>query len=331
MSRTDHDLDRRRVEADDGVGRDADAPQQIPPRGWLDVLKRVKAEAVTDNASLLAGGVAFFALLAIVPLLVAALSIWGLFANPSDATRLIRDIATGLPNSAQRLITTQLRSISQRSNAGLGITAIVSLLIALWSASSGTKHLIEAVNTAYDEEEDRGFVKVRALAILFTLGAIVFMIVAIGLIAVVPSALDDAGVPSEVRLVINIAVWPLLAVMMILALAVLYRFAPSRRNPEWRWVSWGAVFATVAWLVGSAVFALYASNLGSYDKTYGSLGGVVVLMLWLYITALVVVLGAELNAALETQTEHDTTVGEPRRLGERGANAADTVDDDVRR
>src|SRR3954469_882358 len=210
MSRTDHDLDRRRVEADDGVGRDADAPQQIPPRGWLDVLKRVKAEAVTDNASLLAGGVAFFALLAIVPLLVAALSIWGLFANPSDATRLIRDIATGLPNSAQRLITTQLRSISQRSNAGLGITAIVSLLIALWSASSGTKHLIEAVNTAYDEEEDRGFVKVRALAILFTLGAIVFMIVAIGLIAVVPSALDDAGVPSEVRLVINIAVWPLL-------------------------------------------------------------------------------------------------------------------------
>jgi membrane protein len=327
MARTDHDLDRRRVAADDGAGRDADAPQEIPPRGWLEVLKRVKSEATTDNASLLAGGVAFFALLAIVPLLVAALSIWGLFANPSDATRLIRDIATGLPNSAQRLVTQQLRSISQKSNAGLGITAIVSLLIALWSASSGTKHLIEAVNTAYDEDEDRGFVKVRALAILFTLGAIAFMILAIGFIAIVPSALDDAGVPSEVRVVVEIAVWPLLAVMMILALAVLYRFAPSRRNPEWRWVSWGAVFATVAWLVGSAVFALYASNLGSYDKTYGSLGGVVVLMLWLFITALVVVLGAELNAALETQTAHDTTVGEARPLGQRDATAADTVDD----
>jgi len=286
MSRTDHDLDRRRVETNDGAGRDADAPQEIPPRGWIAVFKRVKAEAVDDNASLLAGGVAFFALLAIVPLLVAALSIWGLFANPSDATRLIRDIATGLPNSAQRLVTQQLRSISQKSNAGLGITAIVSLLIALWSASSGTKHLIEAVNTAYDEDEDRGFVKVRALAILFTLGAIAFMILAIGLIAIVPSALDDAGVPREVRVVVEIVVWPLLAVMMILALAVLYRFAPARRNPEWRWVSWGAVFATVAWLVGSAVFALYASNLGSYDKTYGSLGGVIVLMLWLYITAL---------------------------------------------
>src|SRR3954468_10566699 len=185
MSRTDHDLDRRRVETNDGAGRDADAPQEIPPRGWLEVFKRVKAEAVDDNASLLAGGVAFFALLAIVPLLVAALSIWGLFANPSDATRLIRDVATGLPNSAQRLVTQQLRSISRRSNAGLSITAIVSLVIALWSASSGTKHLIEAVNTAYDEKEHRGFVRVRALALAVTLGAILFTFVAIVLIAVV--------------------------------------------------------------------------------------------------------------------------------------------------
>src|SRR4051812_18931536 len=182
MSRTDHDLDRRRVEADDGVGRDADAPQQIPPRGWLDVLKRVKAESVADNASLLAGGVAFFALLAIVPLLVAALSIWGLFASPADATRLIGDLVAGLPRSAQNLVSQQLRNISRRSNAGLSITAIISLVIALWSASSGAKHLIEAVNTAYDEEEGRGFVKVRGLALLFTLGAVVFLLVTVVLI-----------------------------------------------------------------------------------------------------------------------------------------------------
>jgi membrane protein len=326
MGRTHDRLEQPDAGAVDVPGREAAAPQEIPRRGWLRVVKRVKAEAVQDNASLLAGGVAFFALLAIVPLLVAALSIWGLFADPADATRLIRDIATGLPDSAQRLVTQQLRSISRRSNAGLGLTAIVSLIVALWSASSGTKHLIEAVNTAYDEEEQRGFVRVRALAILFTVGAILFMIVALALIAVVPNALADAGVPRAVRIVIDVAVWPVLAAMMIVALALIYRFAPDRRDPQWRWVSSGAVFATIAWLAGSALFALYASNLGTYDETYGSLGGVVVLMLWLFITALVIVLGAELNAALETQTARDTTVGRPRPLGQRDARAADTVD-----
>ncbi len=328
MSRTDHQLDRRDIEAHDQAGRDADTPEEIPPRGWLQVLKRVKAEAVADNVSLLAGGVAFFALLAIVPLVLAAPSVWGLFADPADATRLIREIASGLPDSAQRLVSQQLRGISRRSNTELGVTAIVSLIVAMWSASSGTKHLIEAVNTAYDEEEHRGFVRVRALAILFTIGAIVFMIVAILLIAVVPKALIDADVPRTLRVVIDIAIWPVLATMMVLASAALYRFAPDRRDPQWRWVSWGAAFATISWLVGSALFALYASNLGSYDKTYGSLGGVVVLMLWLFITALVIVLGAELNAALEAQTRRDTTVGQPRPIGRRDAVAADTVGGD---
>jgi membrane protein len=306
--------------------RDAGTPGDIPPRGLLQVLKRVKREAVKDNVSLLAGGVAFFALLAIVPLLVAALSIWGLFANAHDATRLIKDLASGLPHSAQQLVSQQLRNIANRSSTGLGVTAVVSIVVALWSASSGTKHLIEAVNAAYDEEEDRNFVKVRAIALGFTFGGIVLGFVAIGLIAILPSALGDAGVPHVVRVVADAAVWPLLGVMMIVALAVVYRVAPDRRDARWHWISWGAVAATVLWLAGSALFALYASNLGSYDRTYGSLGGVVVLMLWLYITALVIILGAELNAALEEHTVRDTTVGEPRPLGGRGAAAADTVE-----
>ena len=266
-----------------------------------------------------------FALLAIVPLLVAGLAIWGLFANPSDATRLIRDVVSGLPHSAQRLVSEQLRSIAGRSNAGLSITAAVSLVITLWSASSGTKHLIEAVNAAYDEEDDRHFVKVRGLALLLTVGAIFFGLLTVGLIAVLPSALADAGAPHALRIVLDAMVWPVLAAMMIVGLAVIYRLAPDRRDPEWHWVSWGAVLATVLWLAGSALFALYASNLGSYDKTYGSLGGVVVLMLWLYITALVVILGAELNCELERQTERDTTVGPSRPRGQRHAEAADTV------
>jgi membrane protein len=306
-------------------GGEADRPGEIPPRGWFQVAKRVKDEAKADNISLLSGGVAFFAVLAVVPLLVAVLAIWGIFASPSDATRLIRDIASGLPNSAQRLVTQQLRSIANRSSSGLGLTAIVSLVVACWSASSGTKHLIEAVNVAYDEEEGRGFVKVRALALALTLGAILFLLVAIGLIAVVPSALSDAGVPDAVRVAIEIAIWPVLAAMMVFGLAVLYRLAPDRDDPKWRWASWGAVIATALWLVGSAAFALYASNFGSYDQTYGSLGGVVVLLLWLYITALVVVLGAEINAALETQTARDSTTGPEQPLGRRGAEAADSI------
>ena len=320
-----HDPDAPNGERPVAAGRNADAPHDIPARGWLQVLKRVKTESVADNASLLAGGVAFFALLAIVPLLVAALSIWGLFASPTDATRLIRDIATGLPHSAQRLIMQQLRSITRRSNGGLSITAAISLLIALWSASSGTKHLIEAVNAAYDEDEERGFVRVRALALVLTIGAIVFAFVAIALIAVVPTAIADAGVPRGARIVIDIAIWVLLAFMMMGALAVIYRVGPDRRDPAWRWVSWGAVIATVAWLIGSALFALYASNVGNYDQTYGSLGGVVVLMLWLFLTALVVILGAELNAELEAQTARDTTVGPERPRGDRDATAADTL------
>ncbi|MFN8026975.1 MAG: YhjD/YihY/BrkB family envelope integrity protein [Acidimicrobiia bacterium] len=303
----------------------ADRPGALPRRSWIGVAKQVKREATEDNVSLLSGGVAFFALLAIVPLLVAMLSIWGLFASPGDATRVIRDLASGLPRSAQNLVRQQLHSIASRSNAGLGLTALVSLVVALWSASSGVKHLIEAVNTAYDEREERGFVKVRALALLLTLGALVFVLVAVGLIAVLPSALADAGVPSTARVVLDALVWPVLAVMMMVAVALLYRFAPDRRDPRWRWLSWGAVGATIVWLLASALFALYSSNLGSYDRTYGSLGGVVVLMLWLYLTALVVVLGAELNAALEEQTARDTTVGPERPVGERDAHAADTV------
>jgi membrane protein len=291
----------------------------------LQVGKRVKDEAKADNISLLSGGVAFFAVLAIVPLLVALLAIWGIFASPGDATRLIRDLASGLPHSAQRLVSEQLHHIAQRSNSGLGLTALISLVVACWSASSGTKHLIEAVNVAYDEDEHRGFVRMRALALALTGGAIVFLIVAIGLIAVVPSAVSDAGAPHALRLATDIAVWPVLAVMMVLALAVLYRVAPDRDDPKWRWVSWGAVLATLLWLVASAGFALYAANFGKYDQTYGSLAGVVVLLLWLYLTALVIVLGAEVNAALETQTVRDSTTGPEAPLGRRGAEAADSV------
>ena len=287
-------------------------PTDIPPKGWLQAAKRLKAEAKQDNVALLAGGVAFFALLALVPTFVAALAIWGLFAAPADAQRLIGDIASALPQSAERLLNQQLGDIVSRSNGSLGITAAITLAVALWGASSGMKHLMEAVNTAYDEEETRGFFKVRGMALLFTLGGIAFLLTTVVLIAVLPTAIDETGLGDAARIAVQVIAWPVLAVLMMLGLAVIYRYAPDRRDPEWQWVSPGAIFATVVWLAASALFAVYAANFGDYDKTYGSLGGVVVLMMWLFITATVIILGAELNAALEEQTAHDASDGEKK-------------------
>ncbi len=167
--------------------------------------------------------------------------------------------------------------------------------------------------------------RVRVLAILFTLGAIVFLLFSVGLIAVLPSALRDAGVPDAVRTALDALRWPVLALSMMVSLSVVYRVAPDRRDPKWRWASWGAIAAMLAWIVGSAIFAFYTSNLGHYDQTYGSLGGVVVVMLWLYLTALVVIVGAELNAELERQTSRDSTVGEPKPRGQRNAQVADAL------
>jgi membrane protein len=207
----------------------------------------------------------------------------------------------------------------------VGVGAIAGLVVALWSASSGMKHLIDALNAAYDEQEGRGFFRVRGLALLLTLAGIVFLVVAFTVVTVVPSLLDGSALDDAAQTAITIARWPALAVAFAAALAVLYRYGPSRDDAEWRWVSPGAVLGTLVWLAGSGLFSLYVSNFGSYDETYGSLGGVVIAMLWLLLTAFSAILGAELNAETERQTRHDTTEGRREPMGARGAYAADTV------
>jgi len=306
-------------------GRSAERPREIPAAGWRDVALRVKAEAKADNLSLLAGGVAFFAMLSLVPALVAVVSIYGLVADPADIERQVRDLTRALPAEARDLITQQLRDVVRSSETGLGLGAIAGALVALWGASSAVKHLISAINTTYDEDETRGFVRLRGLSILLALGAAVFVVVAVGLIAVLPAALSDTGLGDAARSVLNVVRWPLLFVAMIVALAVVYRFGPDRDNPRWRWVSWGAVVAAVAWVAASIGFAVYTANFGRYNETYGSLGAVVVLLLWLYLSALLVLLGSEINAEIEHQTARDTTVGAERPLGARGARMADEV------
>lgn len=314
-------------------GGQASKPTEIPAKGWVQVFKRAWAEAKADNVPMLAGGVAFFAFLALFPAMIALISIWGLVVTPQRAAEQAEELTAGLPSGAADILSTQMESIAA-SGGGLTIGFAVSVLLALWSASGGTANLVKAVNVAYDEEETRGFVKLRALALGLTFGAIVFVVLAVGLIAVVPPVLDDLGLGLAGTIAAQVARWVLLVVLVAAALAVVYRFAPDRDDPQLKWVSQGAVIATVLWLLGSIAFSLYVSNFGSYNETYGAIAGVAILLLWLYLTAYIVLLGAEINAETERQTEKDTTKGAEQPMGERNADAADTVpgqEDRVRR
>lgn len=311
-------------------GRAADRPHEIPARGWRDILVRTKDEAKADNITLLAAGVAFFGMLSLVPAMIATVSIYGLIADPSDIERQVRDLTDALPEEAQALISQQLSDVVRSSSSGLSFAAIAGVAVALWSASSGMKNLVRAINVAYDEPPRDSFVKARGLALALALGAIVFAVVALGLVAIMPAALSDIGLGSVARTTMSILRWPLLFVAMILGLAVLYRVAPNRADSQWRWVSWGAIAATTCWVVASILFSIYTANFGNYNETYGSLGAVILLLLWLFLTALFVVLGAELNAEMEHQTARDTTRGEPEPMGRRDAYVADRLGEPAR-
>ncbi len=306
-------------------GREANAPTDIPVRGWLDVARRVKQEATTDDVSLLAGGVAFFALLALVPALVALVSVYGLVASETTVTEQVGNVLGAAPTEVRDLVEEQLRSIVRGSAGGAGLAAVIGILLALWSASSGMNHLMGAINLAYDERESRGFVRLRAMSLALTVGSVVFLVVAFGVIALLPAVLAKTGLGVGARIAVNVLRWVILLVGMLIGLSVLYRYAPDRNAPRWSWASPGAIVATIGFIVTSLLFSLYTANFGRYNETYGTLGAIVVVMLWLYLTALMVILGAELNAELERQTRRDSTVGPPQPLGERGAYAADTV------
>lgn len=307
------------------AGTDADRPSEIPARGWLQIVKRAWKESKADNISLLAAGVAFFGFLALFPALVAALTIYGLLVMPEKASEQVNEYASALPSEARQVLADQLRSITENSDRSLGIGLIVAVLLALWSASGGVGNLMKAVNIAYDEEDKRGFVKQKALALLLTLGAVVFMLVTLGLVAVVPVVLDQISLGIVGRVLAQVVRWAALLVAVTVALAILYRVAPDRDAPRFRWVSLGAVVATALWALGSVGFSLYVSNLGNYNKTYGAVAGVAVLMLWLYLTCYIVLLGAEINAESEQQTARDSTKGPERPLGQRGAVKADSL------
>jgi membrane protein len=306
-------------------GIHAEKPSQIPWGGWKQIVKRAWAENKADNMPIIGGGVAFFGFLSIFPGLIALISIYGLVASPETVARQVESLSAQLPDEAAALIGQQLKSIVDNSGGALTVSLVVSILAALWSASGGIGNLITAVNIAYDEVETRNFIKLRATSLALTLGAIAFVLVAFGLLAVVPALISALPLGVVGTVLAQIVRWGLLLAMFAGSLAVIYRVAPDRDAPRLRWVSLGAVVVTVLWAIVSVGFALYVNNFGSYDKTYGAIAGVIVLMLWLYLTCYLVLLGAEINSEAEHQTAHDTTTGEPQPMGTRDAKVADTL------
>lgn len=305
-------------------GREATSPTQVPKKGWLDVLWRAKQQLEEDNVSIVAAGVAFYSFVAVVPTLAVILGIYGLIADASDISRHLDLLSRIVPAEAMPLLQDQVQRIAT-NNTAAGITAIIGLLIALYSSSNATKAIITGLNICYDEREKRGFFRLNLVALALTISGAVGIVAALALVAILPAMLDNLGLSSTSETLVTWLRWPLLLGLFVVGVAVIYRFAPSRDAAQWKWTSPGALIAGLLWVVGSALFSVYVTKFGGYDQTYGSLGAVVVFLLWFYLSAFVVLLGAELNSELERQTVKDTTEGSEKDLGQRGAYAADTV------
>lgn len=309
----------------DARGREAEAPQQIPGRGWMDVAMRVKNEISRDNVSLIAAGLALYALLAAFPALAAVLLLYGMLVSPEQAASQVQALAGVLPDQAAEILRSQLEDMASQQSGALGFGAIAGLLLALWSARKGMTALMTATNIAYDEREERGFFKQLLVSLGFTLAAVVGFVLVLLVAVAVPVALQALGLGGPLEALLSALRWVLLWLLVVFGLAAVYRYAPDRNHPRWRWVSWGSATAATLWIIGSVLFSLYVRNFGSYNETYGALGGVVILLMWFYLSGFIVVLGAEINSELEHQTTRDTTEGRREPMGERDAYVADTV------
>ena len=311
--------------AEDGRGRHASSPWEIPWAGWKDILWRTYARIGDDRLLAVAAGVVFYGLLAIFPAITALVSLYGLFAKASTISEHLSLASGVLPAGGMEIIQEQINRITAKGDAKLSIAFASSLALTLWSANAGMKAVIDALNVTYEEKEKRGFIKLNLISLALTGGAILVLLVAIGAIVVLPLVLAYIGLGGWTETLLRLLRWPLLLCMVILALAVLYRFGPSRESPRWEWITAGSAFAAVTWLCGSALLSWYLANFANYDATYGSLGAAIGMMIWIWMSSIVILLGAELNSEVEHQTARDSTTGHERPIGERGAAMADTV------
>jgi membrane protein len=286
---------------------------------------RLRQQISEDNISMIAAGVAFYGLLAIFPAITAFVSIWGLVADPAQVEQQFAAARGIVPADAWALLNEQLRSVASSSSTGLGWGVALGILVALWSAGAGVRALISALNIAYNEDEKRGFIKLYAVGFLLTVGLIGGAVLALIVIVAVPVALQFLPLGALSSTLISVLTWLVMAAIVVLGLGVVYRYGPSRSRAQLRWITWGAIAAAILWLLASLLFQVYVANFANYTATYGSLGAVIALLMWLWVSAFVVLLGAELNAEMEHQTRKDTTTGPEKPLGARGAYVADHV------
>ena len=306
-------------------GRDGINPVEIPVVGWKDLVFRVKAKIAKDRVGLLAAGVAFYGLLALFPAITTVIAIGGLLIEPHQIIAQLNDLSGLMPEEVIAIITKQAKAVADSRQGGLGFAAIISFLIAFYSASTGMASLIQGLNIAYDEEETRGFIERMLVTFALTLVLIVGLICGLTATLAVPAILAFMGMGPVVAMLVNAALWTGLIALTIAGLSILYRFAPSRDAPKWKWTSVGAVVGCALWIAASASFAFYVSNFGYYNQSFGTLAGVVVLLIWFWISAYIILIGAELNAEFEAQTCADIAVGLNKAIDTRDAEKADNA------
>ena len=309
----------------DGRGREAISPFEIPLSGWKDIAWRTYEEIGNDRLLAVAAGVVFYGLLALFPAITALVSSYALFAEAATIGKHLAFAAALMPAGAFGIVEEQIARITQAGGGGLSVAFIVGLLVAIWSANAGMKAMIDALNVVYDEEEKRSFVRLNLISLAMTLVLLSFLLVAVGAVVVLPLVFAWLGMEGSAEWALALLRWPAIMLVISVGLAMLYRFGPSRQDAQWRWLSVGAVVATLLWVTGSALFSWYLSNFANYNETYGTLGAGIGLMMWLWLTSIAILVGAEINAEIEHQTAQDTTTGAKKPLGARGAAMADSV------
>ena len=319
-------LDLQQARASErGRGRQARAPLQIPWRGWRDIATRMAYKIQQDRVLLVAAGVAFYALASLFPAIAAGVSLYALFADASTIAKHVSLVAGIVPAEALDMMRDEITRIAGKSDNKLTFGFLLGIAIALWSANAGMKSIFDALNIIYEEFERRGLVRLNLISLLFTLCSIGAVLLAISAVVAFPLLAAAIGGSPTDKPMIDLLRWPLMFVLGIAGLSILYRYGPSRRPAKWRWITVGSFFATLAWLAVSSLFSWYLGNFANYDATYGALGAVVGLMMWMWLSTIVVLIGAEINSEMEHQTARDSTVGGEKPLGARGAVMADTV------
>ncbi len=279
-------------------------PADISATGWWATLKRVWSEIGADHVSLIAAGCAFYGLLAIFPGIVAAMAIAGLFFDPNTVVNQLQDLAALLPQEAAEIVIGQATEVAGSAEGGLGLAAVFGIAVALYSASKGVQSLMEGLNVAFEAEETRGLVALNVQKMLLTIGMVLGFLLIIAVAAGLPAVLRFLPLGAATETLITILRWPLMLMLLAIGLAVLYRFGPSRGEKRWRWITPGAALACLLWLLGSIAFAFYVRSFGGYNETFGALGGVIVLLMWLWLSAFIVLLGAEFDSEMERQAKH---------------------------